>query len=106
MFLSFLVLGEIRRGAERVRRRDPARARSIDAWLAAVTEGFANRILDVDRVVADEWGRIAALRPVPTVDALLAATATVHGLILATRNVADVKGTGAQIVNPFDPGSA
>ena len=47
-------------------------------------------------------GRMGARRPVSTVDALLAATAKVHGMTLATRNVADVAGLGADVVNPFE----
>ena len=43
-----------------------------------------------------------AVRPLPLIDSLLAATAKAHGLILATRNAADVEGTGASIVNPFE----
>ena len=64
---------------------------------------FADRILTVDRAVADEWGRISAIRTVPPVDGLLAATAKVHGLTLATRNIADVAGLGASVLNPFEP---
>ena len=56
--------------------------------------------------MADEWGRLSAAAPVPVVDGLLAATAKVHGLVLATRNVRDVARTGARVVNPFDPPSA
>ena len=100
--LSVLVLGKIRRGVERVVSRDPARARTLAAWLARVETAFGDRILPVDRAVADEWGRMSAKRPVSTIDALLAATARVHGLTLATRNEADVKDLGAQVFNPFE----
>jgi predicted nucleic acid-binding protein len=105
LHLSVLVLGEIRRGAERVRPRDPLKAEALDAWLAAVTSAFGDRILPVDRAVADEWGRITAGRTVPPIDALLAATARVHGLVLVTRNVADVVGLGGPVLDPFAPAS-
>jgi hypothetical protein len=59
--------------------------------------------LPVDRAVADEWGRMAAKRPVSTIDALLAATAKVYGLTLVTRNVADVADLGAEVLDPFEP---
>ena len=102
IFLSVLVLGEIRKGVERARPSDPAQARALERWLTAVAESFAERVLTVDQSVADEWGRMGAKRPVSTVDALLAATAKVHGKTLATRNVSDVADLGADFVNPFE----
>ena len=103
IYLSVLVLGEIRDGIERVRVKDPARARVLDQWLADVLASFADRILPIDNLVADAWGRMRATRPVPTVDALMAATAKVHGMTFATRNVSDVADLGADVLNPFDP---
>jgi len=102
IYLSVLILGEVRNGIERVRPRDPVQAQALEDWLGAVRQAFAGRILPVDDVVAEEWGRMGARRPVSTIDALLAATAKVHGLTLATRNTADVGDLGASIVNPFD----
>jgi predicted nucleic acid-binding protein len=64
---------------------------------------FADRILPVDLAVADEWGRMGGKRPVSTIDGLLAATAKVHEMTLATRNVADVADLGAKLLNPFEP---
>jgi hypothetical protein len=101
LHLSVLVLGEIRRGIERVRPSDERRADNLAGWLDAVELAFGERILPIDRAVADEWGRMNARRPVSTVDALLAATAKVHGLTLVTRNVADVANLDAEILNPF-----
>jgi predicted nucleic acid-binding protein len=71
-----------------------------------VREAFEGRILAIDPAVADEWGRLSAAARSPVVDGLLAATARVHGLVLATRNVRDIARTGARVVNPFEPGSA
>jgi len=102
VFLSVLVLGEIRRGVERARGNDPAKAEALEAWLAAVTGTYGERILAIDQAAADEWGRMNARRPVSTVDALLAATAKAHGLTLVTRNVSDVADLGADLVNPFE----
>lgn len=104
LYLSVLVTGEIRRGIERARRRDPERAAVFEPWLADLEAAFAHRILAVDRAVADEWGRLSTIRTVPAVDGLLAATAKVHGLTLATRNTADVAGLGASVLNPFEGG--
>jgi hypothetical protein len=101
LFLSALTLGEIRRGIERVRPRAPAQAIALEAWLAEVADAFGSRVLGVDAAVAEAWGRMLAGRSVPVVDALLAATASVHGLVLVTRDTADVEGLGVQLLNPF-----
>ena len=102
LYLSVLVLGEIRRGIERARAGEPAKVRALEQWLSAVSRSFGNRILPVDQRVAEEWGRMRAKRSAPVIDALLAATARVYDLTLATRNTADVAGLGAEVVNPFE----
>lgn len=102
LYLSVLVLGEIRRGVELARPRDPDKASMLDAWLKEVTDAFQGRLLSVNQAVADRWGRMNAKRTLSVVDGLLAATATVHGLTLATRNISDIADTGANVVNPFD----
>jgi hypothetical protein len=66
-----------------------------------LVEGFSDRILVVDRTVAEEWGRMNVPDPVPVIDGLLAATAKVHGLSLVTRNTKHVSRTGVTCVNPF-----
>lgn len=106
IFLSTLTIGEIRKGVEAVRGRDPEKARALEVWLQAIVGAFGPRILGVDAAVAESWGRISAMRSVPVVDALLAATANVHGLVLVTRNAADVSGLGVPIRNPFEPSRA
>jgi len=100
--VSVLVLGEIRKGVELARRRDPQKARALETWLKDLVSDFGDRILPVDAAVAEEWGRMAAVRPVPAIDALLAATARVNGLTLVTRNAADVAGLDAEVLNPFE----
>jgi predicted nucleic acid-binding protein len=102
LYLSVLVTGEIRRGIERAQRRDPVRAAIFERWLADLGVAFTGRILPVDRAVADEWGRLSAIRTIPVIDALLAATARVHGMTLVTRNIADVARLGAAVLNPFE----
>ena len=102
LFISSLTIGEIRRGIELARRRrDIDQAEALEAWLQGVTEGFSGRILSVDAQVADTWGRISALRPVPVVDGLLAAIAMAHDMTLVTRNVSDVEGLGVRVLDPF-----
>jgi toxin FitB len=103
IFLSVLVVGEIRKGIERARRTDPAQARGLEKWLSTLKQSYGERILPIDQMVADEWGSMSAIRPLPTVDALLAATAKIHRMTLATRNVADVAGLGVDVLNPFEP---
>lgn len=103
VFLSVLVIGEVRRGIERIRRRDARSARALDGWLRRLLEGHRDRILSIDEAVAEEWGRLNVPDPIPVVDGLMAATAQVHGLTLATRNVRDVARTGVSCVNPFEP---
>lgn len=102
LWLSALVIGEIRRGIELARKRDPQKATALETWLQDVVTGFDDRILTVDTKVAEEWGRLNALRPLPIVDALLAATARAKGLTLVTRNGKDLTGVGVSIFNPFE----
>ena len=103
ILLSVVTIGEIRKGIENVRRRDAAAARALERWLRRVLRDHRDRILAVDLPVAEEWGRLNVPDPVPVIDGLLAATAKVHGLTLATRNVKDVARSGAEVVNPFEP---
>lgn len=103
LHLSALTIGEICKGVERLRPQNPARADEIEAWLARLSDGFADRILPVTAEIAQVWGRVTAARPMPVIDTLLAATAIAHGLVLATRNIADVADTGARLHNPFSP---
>jgi predicted nucleic acid-binding protein len=101
IYLSVLTIGEIRRGVESVRRRDPDSAAALDSWLTRLGEAHRDRILPVDRAIAEEWGRMNVPDPLPVIDGLLAATAKLAGLTFATRNVADVEGSGVELVNPF-----
>jgi len=101
LFTSVLVVGELRRGVESIRRRDRAAADSLAQWLESLVDRFGERLLPVDAAVASRWGELNVPNPVPTVDGLLAATALVHDLTLVTRNVGDVGRTGARLLNPF-----
>ena len=101
LWTSTLVLGEIRKGIERTRRRDPSKARALEQWLDTLTTHFENRALAVDTAVAEAWGCLNGPRPLPVVDSLLAATAIVHDLTLVTRNTADIEGTGVATLNPW-----
>lgn len=105
MYLSVLTIGELRRGIELIHRRDTDGAASLDRWLRTLINASGDRILNVDRVIAEEWARMNVPDPLPVIDSLLAATARVHGLTVATRNTNDIARTGVPCVNPFLPAS-
>ena len=101
IFLSTLVLGEIRKGVELARPRDAGKAAALERWLREVEVAFDGRVFGIDNAVSDQWGRMCAIRPIPVIDGLLAATAATHNLTLVTRNDRDVDGLGATVLNPF-----
>ena len=104
--VSVLSLGEIRQGIEGVRLRDPRQAEAIERWLDRTRARFSGLILPVTEEITDRWGRLPDSLMLPAVDALLAATALEHGLIVATRNVRDFERCGVPVVNPFEEGMA
>jgi toxin FitB len=103
IYLSVLVTGEIRRGIEAIRKRDPRAASALERWLDNMMEAHSDRVLPVDAATADAWGRLDARGSLPVVDGLLAATALVRDLTLVTRNVKDVVRTGVDVCDPFSP---
>jgi len=100
-WLSVLVVGELRRGVELVRRRDDVSAAVLAHWLESVAADYGDRILPVTIGICEQWARITVPDPLPVVDGLLAATAIEHDLVLVTRNVADVGRAPVRVVNPF-----
>jgi predicted nucleic acid-binding protein len=103
VFISALVLGEVRAGIERLRVRDPHQATILEDWLEDLREGFDDRTIHVDGEIAEAWGRLNAEQPIPIVDGLMAATAQVRGMVLVTRNVAHVTRRGVRVLNPWEP---
>lgn len=103
LHLSVLTLGEVRKGIERLRRRDLGQAEVFATWLADLEGRFGDRILEVDARVADEWGRLNAAADPNTVDSLIAATARVHGLTVVTRNTSAFEGCDVPLLNPWLP---
>lgn len=101
VFTSVLVLGELRRGVELIRRRDAASAIAIEQWLTGLVDQFAARVIPVDAATADRWGLMNVPDPIPTVDGLLAATALERQMTLVTRNTRDVARTGVRTLDPF-----
>ena len=102
IFLSVLTVGELRRGIDSIQRRDSKSALALNHWFSTLTKTHQDRILPIDRSVAEEWGRINVPKPLPVIDGLLAATAKVHGLSLVTRNTKDVARTSISYLNPFE----
>ncbi len=104
VYISTLVIGEIRQGVERLRPRDVKQAEALDRWLTGLIVAYRDRILPVTLEVAQEWGRLNVPPTAPpAIDGLMAATANVHRLTLVTRNIADVARTGVAVINPFEP---
>lgn len=103
IYISVLVLGKIRQGIERLRRRDQAQADVFASWLAMLRRDYGERILPITDDVVEEWGSLNVPDPLPVVDGLLAATAKVRGWTLVTRNTRHVERTGVRLLNPFEP---
>ncbi|HLH56701.1 MAG TPA: type II toxin-antitoxin system VapC family toxin [Verrucomicrobiae bacterium] len=101
LFISVLVLGEIRKGIERIRPRDPAKARALEKWLLGIAAEFPDRLLPVDDEVADQWARLGLQKSVPILDAFLAATARVHNLTIVSRDEEGFRNAGVRVINPF-----
>lgn len=106
LFLSVMTLGEIRKGIDRLGSRDVAQTLALERWLDEVKRTFRERVIDVSLAVAERWGKLQAIRSLPEVDALLAASALEFDLTLVTRNEADFEGLGIRVLNPFLPSSA
>lgn len=102
LYLSVLVIGEIRQGIERLQRRDPDQAARLEGRLEIIVDTLQARILPVTAAIAQRWGRLNAPDPLPVIDSVLAATALEHDLTLVTRNVRDVDRTSVRWFNPFD----
>lgn len=101
LFISVLVLGEIRAGIERVRSYDSNQSRALERWLDGLETAYADRIFPITAAVADRWGRLSATNRPPVVDGLMAATALENDLVLVTRNSQDVARTGVKTIDPF-----
>jgi toxin FitB len=104
LFLSALSILELELGVLRIERRDAAQGMVLRAWLdERVLPAFADRVLAIDTEVARRCAGLHVPDPHGERDALIAATALVHGMSVVTRNVADFGRTGVRVINPWDP---
>jgi predicted nucleic acid-binding protein len=101
LWLSVLVIGELRRGVELLRRRDKRAGKRLSDWLATITTEYGDRIIPITTEVCERWALLNVPDPVPVIDGLLAATALERDLVMVTRNTVDVERSGVAIVNPF-----
>lgn len=103
LFLSVVTILELETGVLLVERRDPAQGALLRTWLTNhVLPAFAGRVLPIDTAVAQCCAGLHVPDPRADRDALIAATALVHGMTVATRNTVDFTATGVQLFNPWD----
>ncbi len=100
ILVSAVTMGELQTGVELTRRQDATKAREIESWLISVEMSFA--FVPMDPACFREWSRLMAGKPdALREDAMIAASARVHGFTVATRDEKDFKHLGVEIVNPF-----
>ena len=106
LYISAVTVMEARKGFARQRRRaktdaDKDTILGYEADFDDILAGYGDRIVPVDRAVADRWGEMLGQREANVMDAAVAATAFVHGVVVATRNASDFRGRGVRHVDPF-----
>ena len=104
LFLSVLSFGELKKGIEKL--KESKRKRELANWLYELESRFNKKILDIDKDIAEIWGKkMAELEKkgisMPSIDSLIASTAIAKNLIVATRNEKDIKDSGVEIINPW-----
>jgi predicted nucleic acid-binding protein len=100
LFLSVIVLGELRRGLV-IKRRRHGDASALERWIGQIEQDYADRTFSIDLPVAKTWGMLTADRSRPGADTLIAATALVHGLTVVTRNEKDYEDLPVKLLNPW-----
>ena len=106
LYLSVVTVGEVERGIERQRRRDPAFAEALAGWLDRVLAWYGDRVLGVDLPTARRWGQLSGALGHEGADLLIAATALEHGLTVVTGNTRHFEPTGVAVLNPFAGGES
>ena len=101
LYLSAMTIAELQRGVEMTREQDDEKAGQIEAWLEQLV--LTGQVLAMDAAVCRAWAKLMHRRSVTLVeDAFIAATASVHRLVVVTRNVRDFKTLGVDTLNPFE----
>jgi predicted nucleic acid-binding protein len=104
IYLSAVTLGELQSGIELTRQQDPDKAREIEEWVDELAASY--QVLTMDAACFREWGRIMHRKSDDLIeDGMIAATARVHGLVVATRNIEDFRNLKVELFNPFSPSS-
>jgi len=107
LYVSAITILELEIGVLQMESRDPAQGAMLRAWMDNhVLPEFIDRVLPVDMAVAQRCARLHVPDPRAERDALIAATALVHGMTVVTRNVADFEPTGVSLLNPWDASDA
>jgi len=100
LFVCAATFGELQAGVEKTRQQDPQKAQEIESWIEEISQHSQSLFMDV--ACFREWGRLKHRKPDQILeDALIAATARVHDLTVATRDEADFKDFDVEIFNPF-----
>lgn len=105
LYLSVITFGELRKGIEKL--PSTKRKRRLNHWINEdLLHRFKNRALDVTLTEVNQWGKVLAKaekmgKPLPAVDALIAATALAHDFAVVTRNTKDMKASGVELINPW-----
>ncbi len=106
LYISVLTIGEIHKGIEKL--PESKKKENLHKWVNFdLTERFNNKILNIDLQTATIWGKVQAQserigRTLPSIDGLIACTGIAHDLTVATRNIKDMKASGASLVNPWE----
>jgi hypothetical protein len=104
LYISAVILLELELGILSLERRDQPQASILRVWMQShVLPAFEGRVLPVDTAVALQCAQLHVPNRRAERDALIAATAIVHGMSVVTRNVSDFEGTGALLINPWAP---
>lgn len=103
LFLSVITILELETGILLAERRDPSQGAVLRSWLNShVLPAFSERILPLDVAVAQRCAKLHVPDPQSDRDAIIAATALIHGMTVVTRNVSDFEQSGVEILNPWD----
>lgn len=101
--VSVLTLAEILKGAALLAGRDPSTGTALVEWVVRMRGRHGDRIVGIDAEIAEAWAQMTAARPISVIDGLLAATASVRGLTLVTRDVRPAAALGVAVLDPWQP---